>query len=55
MNLWKVQGEKEEHGEQRKKGKNEESKLECLKLEFYVVPYGKLSTSGASQLWNSRI
>ena len=63
MNLWvwvvasvlrfdesvgEVQGEKEEQGERRKKGENEETELECLKLEFYVVPCGKLSTLGVS-------
>ena len=43
-----VQGENEEQGERRKKGENEEMELECLKLKFYMVPCGKLSTLGVS-------
>ena len=53
--MGEVQGENEEQGERRKKGENEEMELECLKLEYYVVPCGKLSTLGVSYFQNSRI
>ena len=42
MNLWVRY--KEKRKSRKNEGENEERKIKCLKLEFYMVPCGKLST-----------
>ena len=46
MNLWVRYKEKRKNRENkgRTEGENEEREIKCLKLEFYMIPYGKLST-----------
>ena len=53
MNLWVRYKEKWKN--RKNEGENEERKIECLKLEFYVVPRGKLSTQVYEKILKSWI